>query len=105
MRAINMNKVYVRRLTWTESLDISDGSRRTMSPRDISRYLQPWFWASTSQGAVEPDGQELRGRTSNATNAERTAPKEKNMDSAVTRYCFSLGMCSKRRVPSVGMDP
>ncbi len=40
-----------------------------------------------------------------ATRAARTAPKEKNTESAVTRYSFPRGICSKRRVPSVGMDP
>ena len=37
--------------------------------------------------------------------AASTAPKEKNTDSAVTRYCFPLGMCSKSSVPSVGIEP
>lgn len=37
--------------------------------------------------------------------AERTAPNEKNTERAVTRYCLDLGMCSRRRVPSVGIEP
>jgi hypothetical protein len=78
---------------------------RTMSPRQIRRYCHPLFWMSTSQGTIEAAGQEFCGSTKRATAAARTAPKEKNMDNAVTRYCFSFGMCSRRSVPSVGMDP
>ena len=78
---------------------------RTMRPRQIKRYCHPLFWTSTSQGTVEAAGQEFCGSTKRATAAARTAPKEKKMDKAVTRYCFSFGMCSRRRVPSVGMDP
>lgn len=40
-----------------------------------------------------------------ATKAETTEPKEKKTERAVTRYCFALGMCSRRSVPSVGMEP
>ncbi|KXN80840.1 hypothetical protein AN958_07203 [Leucoagaricus sp. SymC.cos] len=57
---------------------------------------------------IGPDtafGHEFPGRIMRATNAERTEPNEKKTDSAVTRYCFSLGMCSRRSVPSVGMEP
>lgn len=77
---------------------------RTMSPRVIRRYFHPRFCNETSQGVVEI-GQELWGSTRRATAADRTAPKEKKMERAVTRYCFSLGMCSRRRVPSVGIEP
>jgi hypothetical protein len=43
--------------------------------------------------------------TINATPADRTEPKEKKTERAVTRYCFPLGICSRRRVPSVGIEP
>ena len=43
--------------------------------------------------------------TNRPTTAANTAPKEKNTDNAVTRYCLPLGMCSKRSVPSVGIEP
>ena len=71
----------------------------------IRRYFHPWFWTFTSQGAKVEGGQELCGRTSRATTAESTLPNEKKTESAVTRYCFSFGMCSSKRVPSVGIEP
>ncbi len=36
--------------------------------------------------------------------ADKTAPNEKKTERAVTRYCFPLGICSKRSVPSVGIE-
>lgn len=43
--------------------------------------------------------------TAKPITAARTAPKEKKTDSAVTRYCLPFGICSRRSVPSVGMEP
>jgi len=43
--------------------------------------------------------------TRRPTTAARTEPKEKKTERAVTRYCFDLGMCSNRSVPSVGIEP
>lgn len=40
-----------------------------------------------------------------ATRDANTAPREKNTESAVTRYSLPRGICSKRRVPSVGNEP
>jgi hypothetical protein len=40
-----------------------------------------------------------------ATRAASTAPKEKNTERAVTRYSLPRGICSRRSVPSVGIDP
>ena len=37
--------------------------------------------------------------------AERTDPREKKTESAVTKYSFPFGMCSRRSVPSVGIEP
>lgn len=39
------------------------------------------------------------------TKAETTEPKEKKTERAVTKYCLFFGICSRRRVPSVGIDP
>ena len=39
------------------------------------------------------------------TIAANTAPKEKKIVSAVTRYFFLFGSCSNISVPSVGIDP
>lgn len=43
--------------------------------------------------------------TRRPTTAARTEPKEKKMERAVTRCCFDFGICSNRRVPSVGIEP
>lgn len=74
-----------------------------MIPRDTSKNCQPVFWVATSQGSL--GGHEREGMTINATPADRTEPKEKKTERAVTRYCFPLGICSRRRVPSVGIEP
>ena len=60
-----------------------------------------------NRNSAEEDtsGHELLGSTRRATTADTTEPTEKKTESAVTRYCFSLGNCSRRRVPSVGIDP
>lgn len=58
-----------------------------------------------SNSAEDASGHELLGSTRRATTADTTEPTEKKTESAVTRYCFSLGNCSRRRVPSVGIDP
>jgi hypothetical protein len=88
----------------TEAWGLGDDLLRTMSPRAIRRYFHPLFCESTSQTSGE-GGQECCGRTKRATTADRTAPKEKNTESAVTRYCLDLGMCSSSSVPSVGIEP
>jgi hypothetical protein len=56
-------------------------------------------------GNSAESGHELLGSTRRAATADTTEPTEKKTESAVTRYCFSLGNCSRRRVPSVGIDP
>jgi hypothetical protein len=78
---------------------------RVMRPRVMIRYFQPWFWTSTSQGTRVEGGQECCGMTRRATTADSAAPTEKKKERAVTRYCFSFGMCSSKRVPSVGIEP
>ena len=40
-----------------------------------------------------------------AATAANTDPKEKKMESAVTRCFLLFGSCSKISVPSVGIDP
>ena len=42
-------------------------------------------------------GHKCCGRTKRATSDEMTAPMEKKTESAVTRDCFPLGMCSRTR--------
>lgn len=70
----------------------------------MSRYFHPLFWDSTSHASKEV-AQECCGITRRATTADRTAPNEKKTERAVTRYCFPFGMCSRRSVPSVGIEP
>jgi hypothetical protein len=84
-------------------VDKVEASALTISPRAISRYLHPWFCVLASQGVESV--QEFGGMTKRATTAARTEPSEKKTESAVTKYRLPLGMCSKRSVPSVGMDP
>jgi len=78
-------------------------SGHTIIPRHISMYCQPVFWVATSQGTLGEH--EREGITVSATAADRTDPKEKKTERAVTRYCLPLGICSRRRVPSVGIEP
>lgn len=77
---------------------------RTMTLRTVSKYLQPRFCVSGSQGSGDR-GQLLEGMTRRPITAERTAPNEKNTESSVSKYCFPRGMFSRNNVPSVGMLP
>jgi hypothetical protein len=76
---------------------------RTSTANVKRRYFHPIFCDWSHFSSV--DMQEFLGITRRPTIAESTAPNEKNTDRAVTRYCLDLGMCSRRRVPSVGIDP
>lgn len=70
-----------------------------------SIYFQPRFIIVTSQRSFESFGQENFGMMMIPTMAEKTEPKEKKTDKAVTRYCLCFGTCSRRSVPSVGIEP
>ena len=76
---------------------------RTMSPIVMRSNFHPVFSVSTSHGASPRH--ECPGITKMPTTADRTDPKEKKTESAVTMYCFPFGMCSRRSVPSVGIEP
>src|SRR6267154_4175067 len=82
---------------------IQERKAHTMRPRATSSYFQPRF-LSKSQGAGK-GSQEFLGINTMATMAASTAPKEKKTERAVTRYSLPRGMCSRRRVPSVGSEP
>ena len=84
--------------------EVNGAMEPTINPKAIRRYFQPMFCDATSHVAGG-GGHELLGMRSSPITAARTAPNEKNTDSAVTRYCFPFGMCSRRRVPSVGIEP
>ncbi|EDR14025.1 uncharacterized protein LACBIDRAFT_305379 [Laccaria bicolor S238N-H82] len=57
------------------------------------------------ENSNSPEDASGSARRATTADSDTTEPTEKKSESAVTRYCFSLGNCSRRRVPSVGIDP
>jgi len=78
------------------------GSERTKRLRNMRRYFHPRLSFVTSQSAAK---HVYLGIMMRAATAANTAPKEKKMESAVTRYFLLFGNCSRISVPSVGIDP
>ena len=81
---------------------VGRGKKHTIMPRHARRYFQPRLSLATSQSVAK---HVYLGTITRAVIAANTAPKEKKMESAVTRYFLLFGSCSRISVPSVGIDP
>ena len=78
-------------------------SRHTINPRINNIRLHPSF-RPDSRSQAAGSTQEALGKTRKPTMADKTAPKEKNTESSVNRYClfsgrFSVRPCCKPIVP------
>ncbi len=77
-----------RQISRDEQIPTSMEKWLTINPTEMRRYFQPWFPVSTLQGGLPGafGEQEYGGMTIMPTTADKTDPKEKNTDNAVTRY-------------------